>query len=136
MSERSGDRPAVANNLLVFGVVELQLAVMGDRRAFTPDAIHSCDKILEAVGHAPDHADATDIFPSLDILRCLAPRGRSDHARTADRKSHSCRKASPRAQAAHEGGRPPTCKDSGRMSGVFGQRFGRKNSRTGSASAP
>src|SRR6478672_6800498 len=28
-------------------------------------------------------------------------------------------------------GRPPTCSDSGKMSGVFGQRFGRKNSRTG-----
>src|SRR4051812_34403814 len=27
-------------------------------------------------------------------------------------------------------GRPPTCNDSGRMSGVFGQRLGRKNSRT------
>ncbi len=28
-------------------------------------------------------------------------------------------------------GRPPYCKNSGRMSGVFGQKLGRKKSRTG-----
>jgi hypothetical protein len=39
-------------------------------------------------------------------------------------------------EAAHERGRPPVCRYSVRMSGVFGQKFGRKYSATSVASAP
>ena len=128
---------AVRDQEVVVGAMKAERAVAVQRRVRAPDLVEPRDHVAQAVRSIEVPRRAAD------TSRCArAPRrpgaGRAPSARTTGRRCRSCSTASRRApRAATNAARPPCTRCSGKMSGVVGQKFGRKNSATvGLRSAP